>query len=235
MNLLRYFSFFLISNIGLCFSAHASDFGLVSGNRAFSIKVSSFKNQRFETVVPQEYDFSCGSAALATLLKYHYEHPITEQQVLDAMYKVGDQEKIKKQGFSLLDMKRYLATLKLKADGFKLNNLDKISNAGMPGVALINTNGYMHFVVVKGINESHVLLGDPALGIRKVSREDFSDMWNNVFFVIRNQSDRARFSFSHKDTWSDRRKALFSAALSNGALATFSVHTAFTPNIYQGF
>ena len=209
--------------------------GLIDGNSTYSIKVTSFKEQQFKTVIPQKYDFSCGSAALATLLKYHYGYPITEQQVLDSMYRVGDQEKIKKQGFSLLDMKQYLATLKFKADGYKLNNLDKISRAGMPGIALINTNGYLHFVVIKGINDTHVLLGDPALGTRKISHNDFTDMWNNVFFIIRNDSGKAKSSFSHEDEWASRRKALFNTALSNRALSTFSVHTAITPNVYQGF
>lgn len=235
MCFVRVFCLILIGNIGLCLSASASDFGLVGGNRAFSLKVTSFKEKRFESVVPQEYDFSCGSAALATLLKYHYNYDITEQEVLDSMYKVGDQEKIKKQGFSLLDMKQFLETLKFNADGFKLNRLEKIRSAGVPGIALINTNGYMHFVVIKGMNEKYVLIGDPALGTRKVSREDFGDMWNNVFFVIRNQSDRARFSFSHEDAWSNRRKVLFNMALSNSALSSFNIHTSFTPNIYQGF
>jgi hypothetical protein len=235
MRTLQCFYFYLITTLGLCLSANASDFGLVGGNRAFSLKVSSFKEQRFKTVVPQKYDFSCGSAALATLLKYHYDYPITEQEVLDSMYKVGDQDKIKKQGFSLLDMKQYLANIKLSADGYNLKNIEKISAAGVPGIALINTNGYMHFVVIKGVNQSHVLIGDPALGIRKVSRDDFADMWNNVFFVIRNNTDQARFSFSHEDTWSSRRKALFETALSNTALASFSVHTSLTPNVYQGF
>ena len=221
--------------MGFGLSANASDFGLVGGNRAFSLKVTSFKAKRFETVVPQEYDFSCGSAAIATLLKYHYNYDITEQEVLDSMYKVGDQEKIKAQGFSLLDMKQFLATLKFNADGFKLNRLEKIRNASVPGIALINTRGYKHFVVIKGIDQKQVLIGDPALGTRKVSREDFNDMWNNVFFVIRNQSDRARFSFSHEDTWSNRRKVLFNTALSSSALSSFSVHTSLTPNIYQGF
>ena len=234
MNFLQLFSLILICSFGFCLSASANDFGLAGGNRAFSIKVTSFKAQRFKDVVPQEYDFSCGSAALATLLKYHYDYQVTEQEVLDSMYKFGDQDKIKKQGFSLLDMKQYLANRKFNADGFKLDSLEKISKAGVPGIALINTNGYMHFVVIKGLNDKYVLVGDPALGTRKVSREDFTDMWNNVFFVIRNQSDRARFNFSHEDKWASRRKALFNTALSNTALSSFSVHTSLTPNIYQG-
>ncbi len=226
ITLLATFLFFATS-----IQANANDFGLVGGNRAFSLKVSSLKSMRFESVIPQKYDFSCGSAALATLLKYHYQTPVTEQEVLDAMYKVGDQEKIKTQGFSLLDMKQYLDSLGYNAEGYKLD-LEKIRKAGVPGIVLINTKGYLHFVVLKGISESHVLLGDPAQGTRKVTHADFSEMWNEVFFVIRNQANTARLSFKHKDNWTDRRQRLFSTALSNQTLSSINVHTAIAPNIY---
>jgi len=211
--------------------AQANDFGLVGGNRAFSLQVSSFKAQRFKSVIPQQYDFSCGSAALATLLKYHYDNAVTEQQVLDAMYEVGDRAKIKTQGFSLLDMKQYLKTLGYAADGFQLD-LDRIKKAGVPGIVLINSGGYMHFVVLKGINQTHVLLGDPARGTRKVTHAEFKEMWNNIFFVIRNKTDGARLSFSHEDKWSDRRQVLFTTALSNQSLSTLTMQTAIAPGIY---
>lgn len=230
---MRFFIFSLVlsASLAFCAQAQASDFGLVGGNRAFSLKVSSYKAQRFGSVIPQQYDFSCGSAALATLLKFHYETPVTEQKVLDAMFKAGDQKKIRTQGFSLLDMKQYLRTLGYAADGFQLD-LNKIKKAGVPGIVLINANGYRHFVVLKGISPTHVLLGDPARGTRKVTHEDFNAMWNNIFFVIRNQTDSARLSLDHEDGWPERRQALFRMALSDRSLSDLNVHTAIAPNIY---
>nr|MBI1228763.1 hypothetical protein [Cytophagales bacterium] len=232
MILLRTVSVAVFMFCGLFAGAgQANDFGLVGGNRAFSLKVSSFKAQRFKQVIPQHYDFSCGSAAVATLLKYHYNIETNEQEVLDSMYEVGDQEKIKTQGFSLLDMKQYLDSLGFRADGFRVD-LDKIKSAGIPGIVLINTNGYTHFVVVQGINDTHILLGDPALGKRKLAHRDFIKIWNNVFFVIRNNPLQAQLKFDHDDRWAGRRKVLFETALSNQSLSTFSVSTAFTPNVF---
>ena len=212
--------------------ALANDFGLVGGNTAFSLSVRSFRDQKFESVVPQKYDYSCGSAALATLLNYHYDNDLTEQQVLDAMYSVGDKQKIKKKGFSLLDMKRYLADLGYRADGFKLD-LERIQKTGVPGIVLLNTKGYLHFVVLKGVNNKHVLLGDPALGVRKVSHDEFNKMWNDVFFVIRNDTHIARNSFTRDNEWSSNRNALFKTALSDQTLSTFTINTAVTPYIYN--
>ncbi|NCC21883.1 MAG: peptidase C39 [Alphaproteobacteria bacterium] len=215
----------------LCGLAQANDFGLVGGNRAFSLQVTSFRAQRFESVIPQHYDYSCGSAALATLLKYHYDIPVTEQEVLDAMYQAGDQEKIRTQGFSLLDMRRYLETMELRADGFQVD-LDKVKAAGIPGIVLINTNGYMHFVVLKGISLTHVLLGDPALGTRKLAHGDFQKMWNGIFFVIRNQTDLSRMSFDYEDGWDGRRAALFRTALTSQTLSSIGLHSAMAPGIH---
>ena len=53
---------------------------------AYSLRVTSLKEARFKTTIPQQYDFSCGSAALATLLTHHYARPVGEQEVLREMY-----------------------------------------------------------------------------------------------------------------------------------------------------
>lgn len=208
---------------------------MLNNGRAYNMSVKSFRAQKFEQVVPQHYDFSCGAAALATLLKYHYDVPTTEQKVLDAMFDVGDQDKIRKQGFSLLDIKNYLYTIGLPADGYRVD-IKSVANVGVPGIVLINANGYMHFVVVKGVGDKHVLLGDPALGMRKVSIESFLSMWNGIYFIIKTnlQAGQANFKMVD-DKWERRRDALFNNALSNQALSHFTIHTAVTPNIYQGF
>ena len=81
----------------------------MGGPIEFELPVTSMLGRRFETVVRQQFDFSCGSAALATLLRYHYEDPQNEQTVFLGMFQDGDQAQIRKLGFSLLDMNRYLA------------------------------------------------------------------------------------------------------------------------------
>ena len=86
---------------------------------------------KFNNVVRQQYDYSCGSAALATLLTYHYDRPITETDAFRSMWEVGDQERIKQLGFSLFEMKTYLERIGLKADGFRLT-LDRVKEIGVP-------------------------------------------------------------------------------------------------------
>src|ERR1700754_3420548 len=58
----------------------------------YNIQLTSYSEIPFQTVVRQRYDYSCGSAALATLLKFHYAIDTNEADVFTAMYAVGDQD-----------------------------------------------------------------------------------------------------------------------------------------------
>src|ERR1700744_3651505 len=73
-----------------------------------TVRVTSLKEARYRGTVRQQYDFSCGSAAIATLLTYQYGYPMSEQIAFQQMFAEGDQQKIRREGFSLLDMKRFL-------------------------------------------------------------------------------------------------------------------------------
>jgi len=187
------------------------------------LKVTSLKEARFQTVIKQQFDFSCGSAALATLLTYHYEHPVDEMTVFTAMYERGDQARIRRSGFSLLDMKIYLESHGFKADGFELD-LDRLRKAGVPAIVLINTNGYRHFVLIKGIEGDEVVVGDPALGVRIIERRRFEAMWNGVAFVVRSSATMGRKYFNQDKDWMVRAKAPFGSALSRQSLSNFTVH-----------
>jgi predicted double-glycine peptidase len=165
----------------------------------FTARVVSVKEARFTTTQRQQYDFSCGSAALATLLTYHYGEPVDERAVFSQMYQRGNQAKIRKEGFSMLDMKRYLETRGYKADGFQLP-IDKLSAENVPAIVLLSERGYRHFVVIKGVERGRVLVGDPAMGTRALSLERFQRLWvNQILFVIYNRREGAKFN--RADDW----------------------------------
>ncbi|MFL6709283.1 MAG: C39 family peptidase [Massilia sp.] len=159
------------------------DLGSAAGTQA-SMSVKSWQQIRFSATVRQQFDFSCGSAALATLLTYHYNYPVTEAVVFEAMFRAGDQQKIRQQGFSLLDMQMFLRARGFSGDGFELP-LEKLAEAKLPAIVLVSDQGYNHFVVLKGIADGRVLLGDPSSGARAVSLSRFRELWRNkLLFVI---------------------------------------------------
>lgn len=186
------------------------------GQGDVNLPLTSLKQSRMAGTLRQQYDFSCGSAALATLLTHHYGHPVTESEVFMHMYQAGDQAKIQREGFSLLDMKLFLQSRGFVADGFELP-LDKLLEARTPAIVLINENGYMHFVVIKGLRGDRVLIGDPANGTRSLSREAFEAHWpNHLLFVIHSHMRTARFN--QRSDWAAVPTAPLTAGVSRDGL-----------------
>lgn len=166
----------------------------------FEVEAKSLAEISWEGVVRQQYDFSCGSAAVATLMTYHYARPTTEAEVFESMIHHGDREQIQTYGFSMLDMKRFLDARGLDADGFEIT-LDDFIHIGVPAITLVNTGGYKHFVVVKGVDAENVLVGDPAAGTVVVPREIFQTMWSNKVLGVRNDVEVARANFNSERDW----------------------------------
>ena len=143
--------------------------------------VKSLFEMRRENVVVQQWDLSCGAAALTTLLNYQHGDMVSEKQV--AMALMGREEYIKnpmivniRQGFSLLDLKRYVDRRGYQGSGYgKLTLNDLVKKA--PILVPINTFGYNHFVIFRGIRGNRVLLADPAWGNRTMLVTEFEKMW----------------------------------------------------------
>ena len=190
---------------------------------AVTVPVMSYQARPFLTVVRQEHDFSCGSAALATLLTYHYDRPTTEREAFEAMYAVGDKAKIQREGFSLLEMKTYLKSLGYHADGFRVS-LEKVARVGVPVIVLIETRGYKHFVVIKGLQDERVLVGDPARGVEVMSQADFLELWKDgIVFAIRNADATGRQHFNIAAEWKLRPAAPVGSGVDRTGLASFTV------------
>lgn len=205
----------------------------VHGFGSFSVPVTSMREAKFASVYEQQYDFSCGSAAVASLLTYHYDRPTTELEVFEAMYAAGDQERIERVGFSMLDMKTYLANRGLPSDGYRVN-LDRLTQARLPAIVLIDVDGYRHFVIVKGITRAGVLLGDPARGTRIVTQERFTEIWNGIAFVLKAFVEAGRETFNRSSEWAVVPPAPYGRALNRTSLATVT-GTTFRAGQLYGF
>jgi len=184
---------------------------LVQGGANYSLPVTSLRDLPFRYVMRQQFDYSCGSAALATLLSKHYAVQVNEAQAFQAMYATGDQAKIRRLGFSLLDIKRYVNARGLQADGYRLT-LDQLLAAGRPGIAVITVGPYRHFVVVKGARDRRLLIGDPASGLTVYAAADFAKVWNGVFFAIRAPSGTS-VAFNRAEEWQAKASAPLGQAL----------------------
>lgn len=194
--------------VGAPSSAFAGDvyYGADMGGTNLRIKTTSLQELKFKRTIRQQYDFSCGSAAVATLLTHHYGMPTNETDVFKEMWEAGDQEKIRSQGFSMLDMQKFLERRGLRSNGYK-TEIDKLLAAKLPAIALINVNGYMHFVVVKGIEGKRILMSDPSAGVKVLNREEFVAAWNSILFVVLDEQEKAQGTFNRAEDWAAQPKA----------------------------
>ena len=136
-------------------------------------------------IIKQQYDYSCGSAALATLLNYYLGEKLTERQIIAGLVEYGDKNQIERlKAFSLLDMKRFVEKLGYYGTGYRAD-IEDLKNMGKPCIVPMEIFGYQHFVVFRGIVQDHVFLADPYMGDISFPIEQFRKMWQrNVAFVV---------------------------------------------------
>ena len=159
--------------------------GVDGGIAPEPVQMYPYQYFKYKHVVHQAFDYSCGSAALTTVLQYHLGLPITEQQAMEGMLEHGEREKIiERRGFSLLDMKRYVATLGSDSGGFRAT-MEDLVKLGQPAIVPIDYAGFKHFVVVKGVRDDRVFIADPSAGNIAFSVGEFAKLWDKgTLFVI---------------------------------------------------
>lgn len=162
--------------------------------------VISLLEIRQHNVIVQKFDLSCGAAALATLLKFHYGEQITEREVATGLMRrneyISAPDLIRQhEGFSLLDLKRYVQTRGYEGIGYgKLSWNDLVQHA--PMMVPVTVHGYHHFVIFRGSAGNLALLADPAWGNRTMPMQDFIEAWidypelGRVGFLVKRRAER---------------------------------------------
>lgn len=150
--------------------------------------VRSLLEIRHEGVVVQQWDTSCGAAALATVLTYALKDPVSEKRVAEGMLRRTDPLRVRvRGGFSLLDLKRFAENRGYSAAGYRDLSLEELLKMQSP-IAPINEHGYPHFVVVRGLKDGLLDVADPAFGNRKISVERFTKAWQSgIGFAVTRQ------------------------------------------------
>ncbi|AMS17887.1 C39 family peptidase [Pseudomonas chlororaphis] len=172
----------LLCLTGLAQAAQMPVAVLPGGNLVYK-QVQSVRERKFADLVEQKTDFSCGAAALATVLRQAYWLDVDEEHVIKGMLATADQDLVRTQGFSMLDMKRYLESIGMRARGYRIPP-DKLQAVSIPVVVLMDIRGYKHFVVMQRAQKDWVYIGDPVLGHKRYSHEDFVKGWNGIVFAI---------------------------------------------------
>jgi uncharacterized protein len=169
-------------------------FGAALSPPAQATGVRSLLEARHDRVVLQQYDVSCGAAALATILTYQHGDPVAERTVAEGLISrpeyLEQPELVRlRQGFSLLDLKRFVDERGYRGRGLGQVAFDDLLQLA-PAIVPVRFAGYDHFVVFRGTHGDRVLLADPAWGNRTLRVERFMDSWiespqfGRVAFVV---------------------------------------------------
>jgi len=139
-----------------------------------------FKN---DNLVRQNYDYSCGSASLATIMHYFYEQNMTEESILSGildMKGIGKEKarELEEEDMSLsfLDLAQYIKTKGFKAIGLALD-LKALKTLKAPVILFVKIRKNEHFTVFKGIDDRYVYLADPSFGNSKIRISKFKEMF----------------------------------------------------------
>ena len=135
----------------------------------------------------QTRDYSCGAAALATVLRYYWGDPVGEDDVLIVLLKTLTPEETKdrfKHGLAISDLRRaavdmgYLSTI-------GTISLQQLSQARAPVVVALKIKEYDHFVVYRGMCDGRVYLADPIRGNVRPTIPEFNGQWQkNAILVV---------------------------------------------------
>lgn len=149
-------------------------------------KVASWKTLNEQNVIMQQYDYSCGAASLATLMKYYFNDDISEKKLLEYIKTVFTKEeyaRIEKDGLSFLELEKISRSRGYQSASVRLK-LAALKQLSGPVIVFLKTKDYRHFVVLRGIREDRVFLADPSRGNLRIPIETFKKEWKGETFVL---------------------------------------------------
>jgi uncharacterized protein len=112
-------------------------------------KMASFQDLRFKNMVKQGYDWSCGVACLATILREGFDETISEIDLVERVNKsVGEIESEK--GLSMYHLLKTAEDLGYVAYS-KYLTAEELSAINVPVIIKIDHFNMAHFVIFKGV------------------------------------------------------------------------------------
>lgn len=156
------------------------------GQLRITTSVHSWKAMLEHHIVMQRFDYSCGPAAMATLMAYYFDDDVTEQEILlDIVQNLSPEEfeNRKSEGLSMLDLKNFAESRGYQAVGVKLD-ASALPKLRGPVMVYLETAEFKHFAVFRGVREDRVYLADPSRGNIRMSVEHFMDEWPGIALVL---------------------------------------------------
>jgi predicted double-glycine peptidase len=174
----------------------------------FAKPVYSWREIKTRSIVMQQRDYSCGAAALATLLRFYWGHDVNEERVLATVEKLLDDEQLRdreREGLTMADVKDAAVELGYLATVGEVT-YSELTGAKVPVVVVVNLGGTNHFVVFRGVVGEAVFLADPLRGNVRIHTDAFQQAWQqNAVLVVappgETQSSRSQLAIRPEEVY----------------------------------
>jgi predicted double-glycine peptidase len=147
--------------------------------REFEARIKTWNDLREENVVMQRHEYTCGAAAMATVLRYYWGDQVTENDVLAKLLKVltpAEMQDRVKNGLSITDLRRAAEKLGYQASIGTLS-FNRLTESRIPLVVPLKLKEFKHFVVYRGVADGRVYLADPVRGNVRPTVHEFLSEW----------------------------------------------------------
>lgn len=125
--------------------------------------------------VLQHDETDCGAACISIILQY-YGKNVPLRRIRSA----AGTDSIGTSGIGIV---KGAEKFGLSCKGLMSPEKNKIDSIPLPAIFHIREH-QDHYVVIYKLNKKYVFISDPALGLRKVNREEFFSWWTGVFFIL---------------------------------------------------
>ena len=155
--------------------------GCASSSGVGEIEFKTWQEMQVENVVMQNQDYSCGAAALSTLLTYFFEDNVSEAAIISSIVSRSSEaqkEVIRNNGFSMTELRDEAIRLGYEAE-IDTFPLDRIHKFPIPMIVYVEKHGFKHFAVLKGVRNGEAFLADPSRGNMQLHFDVFVEEWKN--------------------------------------------------------
>jgi len=141
---------------------------------------------RFEATTPQQRDFTCGAASLATLITFYWGQFVTEDTALATLknrYSDAEIAKLSETGLSFDDLIYMANRLGFAADGARLP-LDQLAKLAGPLIVHLDKGALKHFVVLRRVGDGVYYVSDPIVGQVTMNRVEFAEQYTGNALAV---------------------------------------------------
>lgn len=136
------------------------------------IKSKPAKPWRRFPFILQQSEMDCGPTCLSMVCKYY--------SVSVPINYIKSNMQLSRSGTSLQEMMDSAQSLGFEAEGIRVH-LANLSDIQLPAIAHWKGN---HYIVVYQVTKEHIYVADPAIGVEKLTHEQFAQHWKGMLLTL---------------------------------------------------